>query len=67
MHAVLHEVESGLFRAEFAGELNPDNPDDRAIPDFHVGTDADGVKNWVEEMATRLGYDNVVWDPPTPA
>jgi hypothetical protein len=67
MHAVLREVESGLYRAEYSGEFNPDNPDEREIPDFHIGTDAAGVKHWVEEMATRLGYDNVVWDSPNPA
>ena len=62
MHAVLREVEPGLFRAEYSGEINPDRPDEREIPDFHIGTDADGVKNWVEEMAAGLGYDGVVWD-----
>jgi hypothetical protein len=67
MHAVLREVEAGLYRAEYRGELNPDNPDERAIPDFHIGTDAAAVKLWVEEMATGLGYDKVVWDSPTPA
>lgn len=62
LHALLREVEPGLFRAEYTGEINPENPDEREIPDFHVGTDPAGVKNWVEEMAIRLGYDQVVWD-----
>ena len=65
MHAVLREAGPDLYRAEYSGEFNPEHPDERAIPDFHVGTDADGVKHWVEEMATQLGYEAVVWDPPT--
>lgn len=62
LHAVLREVEPGLFRAEYSGEINPDNPDEREIPDYHVGTDAGGVRQWVEEMAAGLGYEKVVWD-----
>lgn len=61
-HASLREVEHGLFRAEYAGEINPENPDERAIPDYHLGTDAAGVKTWVEEMALGLGYERVIWD-----
>ena len=67
LHAVLREVEPTLYRAEYSGEINPENPDERAIPDFHIGTDAAGVKYWVEEMATRLGYTAVVWDSPDEA
>jgi len=62
LRAVLREVEPGLFRAEYTGEINPDNPDEREIPDYHVGTDAAGVRQWVETMATNLGYEKVVWD-----
>jgi len=61
-HASLREVEPGLFRAEYVGELNPENPDQRALPDFHLGTSARDVKVWVEQMARGLGYDRVVWD-----
>ncbi len=61
-HALLREIEPGLFRAEYSGEINPQDPDAREIPDFHIGTDPASVKLWVEEMATGLGYDNVVWD-----
>ncbi|HEY4042359.1 MAG TPA: hypothetical protein VGM32_11025 [Rhodopila sp.] len=64
LHAALREIEPGLFRAEYSGEINPENPDEREIPDFHVGTDAAGVKQWVERMAAGLGYDRVVWDDP---
>ena len=64
LHAILREVEPGLYRAEYSGEINPDNPDEREIPDFHVGTDPAAVTNWVEEMAIGLGYDQVVWDLP---
>jgi hypothetical protein len=53
----------GLFRAGYSGEINPQDPDKREIHDFHVGTDAAGVKHWVEEMAAGLGYERVaVWD-----
>jgi hypothetical protein len=62
LHARLQEVEPGLYRAEYTGELNPRDPDARAFPDMHLGTDKAGVKQWVEQMATSLGYDKVVWD-----
>jgi hypothetical protein len=62
LHASLREVEAGLFRAEYSGEINPENPDAREIPDYHVGTSEASVKTWVEQMATNLGYDRVVWD-----
>lgn len=61
-HASLREVETGVFRAEYSGEINPENPDEREIPDYHVGTSAAEVKIWVEQMATGLGYERVVWD-----
>ena len=64
LHAVLREVEQGLYRAEYRGELNPRDSDARDVPDFHIGTDAAGVKKWVEEMAAGLGYEKVVWDRP---
>ncbi len=62
MHAVLHEVETGLYRAQYSGEINPENADEREIPDSHIGTDPNAVKHWVEAMAISLGYENVVWD-----
>jgi hypothetical protein len=62
LHARLRQVEGELFRAEYSGEINPDPSDARDIPDYHVGTTADGVKIWVEQMAEGLGYDRVVWD-----
>jgi hypothetical protein len=61
-HASLREVEDGVFRAEYSGEINPENPDAREIPDYHVGTSAADVKIWVEEMALGLGYERVIWD-----
>jgi hypothetical protein len=61
-HARLRKVEDGLYRAEYSGEINPENPDAREIPDYHVGTSAADVRIWVEQMALRLGYDRVVWD-----
>jgi len=61
MRAVLREVEPGLFRAEYSGEINPDNPDEREIPDYHIGTAASDVKTWVEQMAAGMGYEGVQW------
>jgi len=51
-----------LFRAESSDEINPEPGDARDIPDYHGGTSATEVRIWVEEMATGLGYDRVVWD-----
>jgi hypothetical protein len=64
LHARLREVEPGLFSAEYSGEMNSDDPGPETFPDSHLGTDASGVKNWVEEMAAGLGYDRVVWESP---
>jgi hypothetical protein len=61
-HARLKQVEPELYRAEYSGEINPDNPDEREIPDYHVSTSAADAKVWVEQMALGLGYDRVVWD-----
>ena len=61
-HARLVQVEPEVFRAEYSGEVNPENPDDREILDYHVATTAEGVKSWVEEMARGLGYTDVVWE-----
>jgi hypothetical protein len=67
LRAILREMEPGLFRAEYPGEMNQDDAGVEAFPDSHVGTDADGVKQWVETMAQGLGYDRVVWEPPEAA
>jgi hypothetical protein len=61
-HAVLEEVEPGLFRASYRGELNSEDQEQEQFTDQHVGTDAQGVRMWVEEMAKSLGYDRVVWE-----
>ena len=60
--ASLREVEPGIFRATYSGEINPEDPDEREIPDYHVGTSAVDVKIWVEQMASGLGYTRVIWD-----
>lgn len=52
----------GVFRAEYSGEINPQEPDAREILDFHIGTEAQEVKAWVEQMARGLGYTEVVWE-----
>lgn len=61
-HATIREVEPGLFRAEYRGELNPQDPDEREFPDYHLGTSVADVKIWVEQMARSMGYERVVWD-----
>ncbi|HXT82419.1 MAG TPA: hypothetical protein VN702_22855 [Acetobacteraceae bacterium] len=63
LHARLREVESGIFQAEYPGELNPSDPDERALPDSHIGTDPSSVRLWVEQMARSMGYRSVVWEP----
>ncbi len=67
MRAILHEPEQGLYRAEYSGEMNPEDSDARDFPDSHIGTDANGVRQWVEAMAISLGYDKVVWESPKQA
>ncbi len=65
LHAVLREVEPGLYSADYPGELNAENPGGPGtLPDSHIGTDAGGVRTWVETMATGLGYDRVEWETP---
>jgi hypothetical protein len=61
-HAAIREMEPGVFRAEYRGELNPEDPDARELPDYHVGTSVADVKIWVEQMAQSMGYARVVWD-----
>jgi hypothetical protein len=61
LHAVMREVEPGMFRAEYPGEMNNDSAQVEAFPDRHIGTSAAEVKNWVEEMAAGMGYERVVW------
>lgn len=56
----------GVYRAEYIGELNPDQPDARALPDIHIGTAADEVRTWVEQMARGLGYSEVIWEDSLP-
>jgi hypothetical protein len=63
LHARLREVEPGVFSAEYPGEMNSDDAGPETFPDSHIGTDASGVRSWVEEMAVGLGYDGVVWEP----
>ena len=55
-------METNVFRAEYSGEINPENPDEREVLDYHIGTSAADVMTWVSEMAKGLGYTEVVWD-----
>jgi hypothetical protein len=38
LHARMRQVEQGMFRAEYSGEINPDPSDTRDIPDYHQGS-----------------------------
>ena len=63
LRAVL-SLSGGVYRAEYPGELNPENPDERVLPDSHIGNNPDDVRSWVEQMAEALGYTRVEWDDP---
>jgi hypothetical protein len=62
LRAVMRRMEDGTYRAEYSGEFNPENPDEREFPDFHLSTSEESVRNWVEQMAQGMGYSRVVWD-----
>jgi hypothetical protein len=62
LHARIRQVETNVFRAEYSGEINPENPDEREVLDYHIGTSAADVRTWVDEMAKGLGYTKVVWE-----
>jgi len=62
LRAKMSKTPDGMFKAEYAGEFNPHNPQEREIPDSHVGTKAAEVKFWVEEMAKGMGYAGVIWE-----
>jgi hypothetical protein len=65
-HARIREVEPGLYRAEYRGELNPEpnaeNPPERQFPDFHLADSVEAAKAWVENLAREMNYRRVVWD-----
>jgi len=62
LHSRLREGESGIFQADYPGELNPSDPNERMLPDSHIGTDPSSVRLWVEQMARPMGYRSVVWE-----
>ncbi len=49
-HAAIREIEPGVFRAEYSGELNPQDPDARELPDYHLGTSVADVKVRVKQL-----------------
>ncbi len=62
LHVIMEEVEPGLFRASYPGEMNgTDEPGGGQLPDSHIATSRDDVRTWVEQMAVQLGYHNVEW------
>jgi hypothetical protein len=72
-HAVLEQVEPGLFRATYRGDFNPETQASdvelngpHILPDMHIGTSAADVKVWVENLAASQGYAEVIWEEPSP-
>jgi hypothetical protein len=61
-HARIREVEKGLYLAEYTGELNPDNPDQREWADSHLATSLDDANVFVENLARTENYRRVVWE-----
>jgi hypothetical protein len=63
LHARLERMDSGMYRAVFAGESNPEDPaPGQEWPDAHIGDTPEGVKLWLESLAPQLGYRRVVWE-----
>lgn len=63
LRATLSQV-GDVWRAKYLAELNPDHPDDRALPDLHIGATEAEVRWWVEQMARGMGYAGVEWQTP---
>jgi hypothetical protein len=61
LRAHVSQTADGMFKAEYPGEGNPTNPDERAFPDAHLGTSEKEVRVWVEQMAKGMGYVRVEW------
>lgn len=61
-HASIRQVEPGLYKAEYTGDLNPAHPDAREWPDSHIANTLAEAKGFVEELARSLNYRRVVWD-----
>ena len=54
LHAILREMEPGVFRAEYPGEMNQDEATVEAFPNSPCRHRCMGVRQWVETMATSL-------------
>lgn len=67
MRARLTRPEPGLFSAEYPGEFHRDGDANASPMDSHIGTDRDGVVQFVETLATGLGYEQVEWEVIDPA
>ena len=62
LYATMEEVEPGLLRADYPGEMNgPDVPRGGQLPDRNIATSRDDLRVWVEEMAVLLGCQRVEW------
>jgi hypothetical protein len=62
LRARIGRTSGGMYKAEYTGELNPTDPDSRAMLDVHLGTEEAEVKFWVEEMAKGVGYVRIDWE-----
>lgn len=65
LHAVIREVEPGVFSAEYPGSVGHAEGGPEDFRDTHIATDPAAVRTWVETMAKSHGYDQVVWDDPS--
>ncbi len=62
-HARISRVEADLYKAEYTGDLNPDDPNPRREwPDSHLATSLEEAKAFVENLARSLDFQRVVWD-----
>jgi hypothetical protein len=62
-HARIRRVEADLYKAEYTGDLNPDDPHPaREWTDSHLATSLEEAKAFVENLARSLNFSRVVWD-----
>ena len=42
-------------------QASTEQVDEKEVPAYYAGTNVDDVTTWVEQMATGLSYDRVIW------
>lgn len=56
-HVTIREMEPSAFRAEYCGEWNTEDPDERELADLHLGTSIADLKVRVNRVARSRGYN----------